>query len=295
MEMRMAPKPNTQTGTLGGRDHGTNDALTGIGGPVFGDALNMIEESRGGNDVLTGGIGVVNGLIGDAESMSDHTRGGNDVLIGGAGSTTDNTMLGDAVNMSGHARGGNDLIIGGCDAIRNIVNADGFSMTDYSVGGNDVVLGGDGAILNNLRGEGLVMSGHATGGNDVLIGGDGAGTTNTMTGDGRTMSDFAVGGNDTLVSGTGIDNMTGDGAIITGPNVTTGADTFVFRPGNNADSVFDFRQTDHDRIDVSAFGFDDIGDLNISVGSDTVIDFGGGNSVTLVGFTDPLTASDFIF
>ena len=292
----MALTPNTQTGTLSGKDHGTNDDLTGTGGPLYGDAFTMIDEARGGNDVLTGGVGLINGLIGDAQDMFDHTRGGNDVLIGGAGSTTDNTMLGDAANMSGHARGGNDLIIGGADAIRNIVNADGFSMTDYSVGGNDVVVGGDGAILNNLRGEGLFMSGHATGGNDVLIGGDGAGTTNNMIGDGRTMSDFAVGGNDTLVSGTGIDNMTGDGAIITGPNVTTGADIFAFMPGNNADTVNDFRQADHDQIDVSAFGFDDIGDLNISVVSgNTVIDFSGGNSVTLVGFTDPLTASDFIF
>jgi hypothetical protein len=31
------------------------------------------------------------------------------------------------------------------------------------------------------------------------------------------------------------------------------------------------------------------------VGIDTVIDLGGGNSVTLVGFTDPLSGSDFIF
>ena len=127
----MALTPNTQTGTLSGKDHGTNDDLTGTGGPLYGDAFTMIDEARGGNDVLTGGVGLINGLIGDAQDMFDHTRGGNDVLIGGAGSTTDNTMLGDAANMSGHARGGNDLIIGGADAIRNIVNADGFSMTDY--------------------------------------------------------------------------------------------------------------------------------------------------------------------
>lgn len=75
--------------------------------------------------------------------------------------------------------------------------------------------------------------------------------------------------------------MWGDGGTI-GANVTTGTDKFVFEPGNNADNVHDFRQTDHDQIDVSAYGFDDISDLNISVvGSNTVIDFGGGNSVTL--------------
>jgi Ca2+-binding RTX toxin-like protein len=292
----MALKPNTQTGTLSGGDHGTNDNLTGTGGPLYGDAFDMIEEARGGNDVLTGAAGLFNGLLGDAQNMFDHTRGGNDVLIGGAGSTADNTMIGDASFMSGHARGGNDHVIGGADASMNVANADGFSMTDYTVGGNDVVIGGDGAIRNNLRGEGLLMGGHAIGGNDVLIGGNGAGTTNNLIGDARTMSDFAVGGNDTLISGTGIDNMTGDGAIITGTDVTFGTDTFVFMPGNNADTITDFRQSDHDQIDLSAFGFDDIGDLNISIISgNTVIDFGGGNSVTLVGFADPLHASDFIF
>ena len=66
--------------------------------------------------------------------------------------------------------------------------------------------------------------------------------------------------------------------------------------GYDADKVYDFRQTDGDQIDISAFEFDDTGDLNIAVVSgDTVIDFGGGNSVTLVGFSDPLNASDFIF
>jgi serralysin len=256
----------------------------------------MIGKARGGNDVLTGADGIVNGLIGDAQDMSDHTRGGNDVLIGGAGPTADNTFLGDAANLFGNARGGNDVIIGGAGAARNIVNADGFSMNDYAVGGNDIVIGGDGATLNNIRGEGLMMGGHAVGGNDVLIGGDGSGTTNNLVGDGRFMSDFAVGGNDTLISGTGVDNMWGDGGSISGPDVTTGTDTFVFAPGNNVDTINDFRQSDHDQIDVSAFGFSGLSDLNISMAAgNTLIDFGGGDTVTLIGFTDPLTASDFIF
>ena len=110
------------------------------------------------------------------------------------------------------------------------------------------------------------------------------------------MSGNAVGGNDTLISGNAVDNMWGDGKDIIGTNVKTGADTFVFLQGNNADTINDFRQADHDRINVKAYGFDDISDLNITVGGgNTVIDFGSGNSVTLVGITAPLTASDFIF
>ena len=292
----MALKPNTQTGMLSGRDHGTNDDLTGSGGPLYGDALQLFDAARGGNDLLRGGIGLTNGLLGDALDMFDHTRGGNDVLIGGDGPTADNTFLGDAANLYGNAHGGNDLLIGGAGAIRNIMNADGF-LHDHTIGGNDVLIGGDGATINRLRGDGLSMEDHAVGGNDILIAGNGAGTTNELRGDARFISDFAVCGNDILISGNAVDSLWGDGGTgaETGPNVTTGTDTFVFMPGNNADAIFDFRQTDHDRIDLSAFGFDDIGNLNISVGSDTVIDFGGGNSVTLVGFTDPLTASDFIF
>jgi len=85
------------------------------------------------------------------------------------------------------------------------------------------------------------------------------------------MIHFTVSGDDILISGNAVDNMWGDGGAI-GPDVTTAADIFVFAPGNNADLVHDFRQSDHDQIDVSAFGFDDLGDLNISVVSgDTVI------------------------
>ena len=75
-----------------------------------------------------------------------------------------------------------------------------------------------------------------------------------------------------------------------------------------------FRQSDGDTIDVSGYGFTDIGSLTISPSNfsapgdfdttdfgsysnvaSTLIDFGSGNSVTLVGFTGTLTAADFKF
>jgi len=77
------------------------------------------------------------------------------------------------------------------------------------------------------------------------------------------------------------------------------ADTFVFGPGSGTDFTYDFRQSDHDKIDVSAYGFDDISDLTITGingDADTLIDFGGGNSVTLLDFDHTLlTTSDFKF
>ena len=66
------------------------------------------------------------------------------------------------------------------------------------------------------------------------------------------MRDNARGGDDTLISGTGTDHMWGDGQVLNGVaasptaatgSVVTGADTFVFAPGNGDDFVYDFRQS----------------------------------------------------
>ena len=277
----MALKPNNQAGTLSGKEHGTNDTLTtplhtGTPPPLeffLGDANEMNDSSRGGNDVLIGVDGANERKVacGDAFMMNDASRGGNDLIIGGAGGSGNQLLCGDACMMFGDARGGNDRVIGGDGAI-NILIGDACAMSDNARGGNDVLVAGNSGGINNMFGDA-----------------SGFGMASAMSGN-------AVGGNDTLISGNAVDNMWGDGLTIIGPDVKTGADTFVFLQGNNADMVHDFRQTDHDQIDVSAYGFDDIGDLNISVVSgNTVIDFGTGNSVTLVGITAPLTASDFIF
>jgi len=104
----------------------------------------------------------------------------------------------------------------------------------------------------------------------------------------------------------GTDYMWGDAQYINGVaasptpptgNVVTGADTFVFAPGSNNDSIYDFRQSDGDRIDVSAYGFRCLTQMMITFdGANTKIGFDANDSVTLVGFTDPsaLRASDFI-
>lgn len=104
------------------------------------------------------------------------------------------------------------------------------------------------------------------------------------------------GGDDVLISGTGQDLMWGDAKIMD-PGAVGGADTFVFGPDSGAfDAIGDFRQSDQDLIDVSAYGFTDISDMDISDnGTDTFIEFDDNNMVTLLGFDDVLTNSDFIF
>jgi hypothetical protein len=61
----------------------------------------------------------------------------------------------------------------------------------------------------------------------------------------------------------------------------------------------DFRQSDGDKIDVSAYGYTDFSDLQqhisgINSDADTLINFGGSNSVTLIGVDyHTLVAADF--
>ena len=151
----------------------------------------------------------------------------------------------------------------------NVLYGDAFTLQDNARGGSDHLTGGDNS-LNVLIGDAGGIAGNGRGGNDHLIGGDGS-SDNTLIGDAYFMSDNARGGNDTLVSGTGTDHMWGDAQSINGvaasptaPTgaVVTGADTFVFAPANGNDDINDFRQSDHDKIDVRAYGFHDIADMN---------------------------------
>src|ERR1700704_1207064 len=148
------------------------------------------------------------------------------------------------------------------------------------------------------------LTDHQHGTNDTLIGL--ANALNTLYGDALAMDDHARGGNDTLISGAGTDHMWGDAQVINGVaasptaptgTVITGADTFVFAPGNGNDDINDFRQSDHDKIDVRAYGFHNIADMTITAdGGNTRISFDANDGVTLVGIADPHTLhpSDFL-
>ena len=78
---------------------------------LYGGAMQMWGDTRGGNDVVVGGSESSNYLIGDAAEMMDHAIGGNDQLVGGISSY--NSIRGDAVGMSHSTHGGNDEIRGG--------------------------------------------------------------------------------------------------------------------------------------------------------------------------------------
>ncbi|MGZ3370289.1 MAG: beta strand repeat-containing protein, partial [Caulobacteraceae bacterium] len=94
------------------------------------------------------------------------------------------------------------------------------------------------------------------------------------------------------------DTLTGDSHdnVLTGG---AGADTFLIVAGAGHDTITDFSHAEGDRVDLSGvhalFSFAEVRGAATQSGSDTVIDLGGGNSLTLANIqVSDLTPSDFI-
>ncbi len=140
---------------------------------------------------------------------------------------------------------------------------------------------------------------------------DATGTTgdDTLIGDAGTNGLYGLAGMDTLNGAAGDDVLVGgiDNDMLTGG---MGNDVFVFAAGDGSDVITDFTAGGvEDYIDLSGFGaiggiggtgtaagFADVMALATQVGTDTVVDFGAGDAITLTGVTlADLTADDFIF
>ncbi|MBS7540583.1 calcium-binding protein [Ancylobacter lacus] len=240
----------------------------------------------GGNDTIYGSNGD-NALFGDGNSdgggASANVTAGNDTIYGRDGT---DTILGDGRNA---AFGNGSTVTGGADTL-------------YGDDGGDTLYGDFSLVGNGNNSTG----GHAFGGADLLYGGAG---DDTLIGDATTVNQGGTltCGNDILDGGTGDDKLYGDvsGTINASTTATRGDDTFVFAPGSGADTIYDFDQSTgsldhHDLIDVSAYGYSSGSQLDI-IGNGTasvVIDFGGGNSVTVqnkAGTALVLDSPDFLF
>lgn len=189
------------------------------------------------------------GFAGDADAETIHAGGGNDVLIGGGGVDYLRGDEGDDYLAGGdgfddvHGNMGNDTVSGGRGP-------------DWVVGGkdSDLLFGDDGddVVYGNV-------------GNDTCQGGDGA--------------DWVRGGqgDDSLVAGAGADWISGDrgnDTVVGG----AGADIFNTFAEAGSDRVLDFNAAEGDRVRV------EFGSYTISkVGADTVVDFGAGRQLVLVG------------
>jgi Ca2+-binding RTX toxin-like protein len=259
---------------LGGLD---DDRLFGGDGndTLDGGARNDFRvNGQNGDDLLFGGIGIDN-LFGGLDNDTLDAGGGDDRGVGGSG---DDSILGGA---------GNDSVTGG----------DGADTVD---GGNgvDTVIGGAGAdLLIGGAGEDSLTGGD---GNDILEGGNRDDTLkgqndNDLLGGGNNNDQlFGGGGDDTLDGGNGDDTLNGN----------AGNDIFIFEIGDDADVINSFNAgagTD-DVIDLSLMGalFDSFAEVFAAASDDgfgnTVIDFGGGDTITLTGVAVvDLHQDDFLF
>jgi Ca2+-binding RTX toxin-like protein len=224
-------------------------------------------DGRGGQDTLAGGAGndvyvVPNSLstiiekagegVDTVVAKGDFTLGANleNLTISstatngwaGTGNELNNVMLGNAGANRLNGMGGADTINGGAGADSILGGA-----------GADSLLGGDG--------------------NDTLGGGEGADFL-----EGGVGNDTLTGGlgNDVVRGGAGNDRMFGDQGADT-LSGGSGADGFQFGRGGGLDRVSDFSYAEGDRLILSG-----VSSYSAKqVGADTVVDLGGGDTITL--------------
>nr|WP_282449291.1 hypothetical protein [Roseibium sp. CAU 1639] len=291
------------------------------GGDATGDRISNFERIRGsehddrlvGSDAgnrLFGGAG--NDFL-DGGGSGDllYGEGGNDILVGGAGAdfvdggvgkdTADysSSSAGVAINLKvGYANGGDAT----GDTLTSIENLIGSNYNDTLRGdeGNNVLAGGLGRDLLDGQG-GLDTADYSTSSAGVAInlaagyasGGDATGDTlasiENITGSGN--GDVLRGdeGENTIEGGQGNDILTGNGS----------SDTFVFKDNDGHDRITDF-DTAADLVELSGIaGFGSFTDVQAALtqdGSDTVLDFGDGQTIRFDDtFVNSLTSDDFSF
>jgi len=283
-----------------------NDTLNGGGGndTIVGDTGDDTLRGEDGDDQLFSGFGEDRAEGGEGNDFIK-TGPDNDTLIGGNGNDT----LG-ASNRTDLLRGGDgdDLLLGsnGNDRLFGDAGSDtllGGNGRDTLEGGEgaDRLVGGDGAQADTASydlsasgvwarlGAGEGLAGDAAG--DELVGMEnllGSAFDDTLEGsdeanriDGGAGADLISGlaGDDILIGLDGDDTMTGD----------AGDDQFwLFAAAPGADVITDFQAGAGSEDALRLFGFGPAFDTFAEViaaasddGTDTTIDFGGGNSVTL--------------
>lgn len=298
-----------------------NDLVYGNGGAdeVYGGDGN--DTLSGGNqDDLVTGNSDDDLVAGEAGNDSVYGGDGNDTAVGGDGNDF----------VAGNA--GADEVYGGLGA--DTIDA-GFD-NDLASGaeGNDVVSGNDGNdTVFGGDGDDTVVGGNGNdsmfgnAGMDDMFGGSGLDTLNGGAGDdslfGNADADLLLGdvGNDTLNGGDGNDELRGGGdndMLFGGANADTlnggagndtlnggnGNDLYVFdlAAGNDVIQGFSAGMGTEDVIDLSIYNgtFDNFADVLAATSDDgmgnTVIDLGGGNSITLNGVLEAsLHQDDFLF
>ncbi len=275
--------------TLDGADG--NDTLLGEAG---GDQLN----GRDGDDLIYGGDDndVVTGGLGDDTAYGNtgndtiNTHGGDDVINAGAGDDSIggqfglDTLIGGAGMDTIFGGGSNDSITGGTE--NDSLNGNQGADTILGQGGDDYVRGGEQADYMDGGSGNDSLIGDV--GNDTMIGNAG---NDTLNGGGNADSMTGGAGNDLLRGQDGFDTMdggTGNDTLTGG----TGNDDFVFGLNYDSDRVNDFADNAdelylNDNLWGGGLTAQQVVDTYATVsGGNTILDFGGGDVLTVVGVTD---------
>ncbi len=263
---------NIGTGTIADDGYGNTETLNLIGG-------NGMLEIRGTihSDTIVGGAGN-DRFIG---------LGGGDTIDGGAGWDLMRYDRGIDFVKVNLAKG---TAVGKAGGIKFKDNLAGVEQVRGSEG-NDVLKGdGNDNALEGRGGKDRLIGG---GGNDWLSGGDGG--DRILGGGGRDRL-FGDKGNDRLIGGNGNDRLVGGGGndtlyggkgrdVLVGNN---GADKFVFRSGDGRDKIKGFADNiDTLVIDQTLNGgvatAADVVALAVDTGQNVIINFGGGDVLSLIG------------
>ncbi len=301
---------NVEVLLLDGTAHinGTGNALDNR---ITGNAGNNVLTGGAGNDTLDGGSAGNDTLIGGADDDTYIVSHAGMTLVEKAGEGTDlvrstvsftlsanfeRLVLEGTANINGTGNNEGNRIVGNTG--NNIITGGtGNDNLDGGTAGTDTLIGGKGDDLYWVNHTGTTLVEKAGEGNDTVRStlswtlGENfeqlvlEGTAN-INGTGNALANRIVGnaGNNVINGGAGNDSMTGNG----------GNDTFVFGKGFGKDTITDFSAA-NDYLQFSGYSK---AQLQITqVGANTVIGFGGADTITLIGVqaNDPLLMSHLLF
>ena len=249
--------------------NGTGNSMDNV---ITGNSGNNVLDGKAGNDTLIGGFGddtYIVDVVGDV--IVEQPGAGTDtvkaaftytlatdlenlVLTGtgdftGTGNAANNTITGNSGNNTLDGGIGADTLSGGAGNDTYFVDNAGDIVLDYSNSGTDTILS---SVTYSLVGrfvETLQLTGTAN------INATGNSSANTLAGN------------------TGNNSLTGG----------AGADIFLFQTGSKADTITDFKSSEGDSIDASAYHA--VAHTVTASGTSVLIDFGGGNTVTILHAT----------
>jgi hypothetical protein len=270
--------------------NGTFGQLAIDAGDIFTDGehgiLAQINNAAATGDVTVTANGTVDSLLATGISVGNSGSGSTTVIVNG-------TVSG----VNGVRGGGNATTVLNSGTI---IGTGGTAVVFF--GGNDTYDGSGGTVIGTVFGDAGSDTFLSGAGNETFDGGTGVDTVSYIAATGPVIVALAAGaatghGSDTLLNienargGAFADTFIGNGSA----NVFSGGggdDTFVVAPGGGADRVLGFVAgfvNPDDRIDARAFAdissLDAFLALSAQVAADTVVNFGGGDTLTLSNVT----------